>query len=98
MHFKQDYRKINFEYAGLKIPLKTVRTDLQLKSTFFSLEPNENGDTIVFKGRGFGHGIGMCQEGAMRMTKLGYNYKEVLSFYYKNVHLINLKELNFFKE
>lgn len=98
LHFKQEYRKINFEYAGFKIPLKTVRTDLQLKSTFFSLEPNENGDTIVFKGRGFGHGIGMCQEGAMRMTKLGYNYKEVLSFYYKNVHLINLKELNFFKE
>ena len=62
LHFKQDYRKINFEYAGFKIPLKTVRTDLQLKSTFFSLEPNANGDTIVFKGRGFGHGIGMCQE------------------------------------
>lgn len=98
LNFKQEYRKINFEYAGVKIPLKSVRTDLQLKSTFFSVEPNATGDSVILKGKGFGHGIGMCQEGAMRMTKLGYNYKEVLSFYYKNVHLINLKELNFFKE
>jgi stage II sporulation protein D len=73
-----------------------VRNDLQLKSTFFSIE--SMGDTLVFNGRGFGHGIGMCQEGAMRMTKLGYNYKEVLSFYYRNVHLIDLKDLNFFRE
>lgn len=98
LNFKQESRKINFEYAGFKIPLKTIRTDLQLKSTFFSVETNSMRDSVTLRGKGFGHGIGMCQEGAMRMTKLGYNYKEVLSFYYKNVHLINLKELNFFKE
>ncbi|MDP2388596.1 MAG: SpoIID/LytB domain-containing protein [Bacteroidota bacterium] len=96
LNFKQDSRKINFEYASVKVPLKVVRTDLQLKSTFFSLE--QKGDTILFRGKGFGHGIGMCQEGAMRMTKLGYKYKDVLNFYYKNVHIINLKELSFFKE
>jgi len=96
LHFKQDSRKSNLEYYGIKVPLKNVRNDLQLKSTFFSLEPI--GDTLVFSGRGFGHGIGMCQEGAMRMTKLGYSYQEVLSFYYKNVHLIDIKDLNFFRE
>ncbi|MFI5141569.1 MAG: SpoIID/LytB domain-containing protein [Bacteroidia bacterium] len=96
LHFKQDSRKSNLEYYGIKVPLKNVRNDLQLKSTFFSLEPM--GDTLVFSGRGFGHGIGMCQEGAMRMTKLGYSYQEVLSFYYKNVHLIDIKDLNFFRE
>ena len=96
LHFKQDYRKSVLEYNNIKIPLKNVRNDLQLKSTFFSLEPQ--GDTIVFNGRGFGHGIGMCQEGAMRMTKMGYSYKDVLVFYYKNVHLIDLKDLNFFRE
>src|ERR1700757_2215667 len=96
LHFKQDNRKSNLEYYGIKVPLKNVRNDLQLKSTFFSLEPI--GDTLVFSGRGFGHGIGMCQEGAMRMTKLGYSYQEVLSFYYKNVHLIDIKDLNFFRE
>ena len=96
LHFKQEYRKPILEYNNIKVPLKNVRNDLQLKSTFFSLEPV--GDTIVFNGRGFGHGIGMCQEGAMRMTRMGYKYKDVLSFYYKNVHLIDLKDLNFFRE
>ncbi|HEY1039523.1 MAG TPA: SpoIID/LytB domain-containing protein [Bacteroidia bacterium] len=96
LNFKQETRKINLEYGTVKVPLRSVRTDLQLKSTFFSLE--QKGDTVLFKGKGFGHGIGMCQEGAMRMTKIGYKYKDVLNFYYKNVHIINLKELNFFKE
>ena len=96
LHFKQDNRKANLEYYGLKVPLKNVRNDLQLKSTFFSIEAL--GDTIVFNGRGFGHGIGMCQEGAMRMTKLGYTYKDIVNFYYQNVHLIDIKELNFFRE
>lgn len=96
LHFKQDNRKANLEYYGIKVPLKNVRNDLQLKSTFFSLEPD--GDTLVFNGRGFGHGIGMCQEGAMRMTKMGYSYQDVLGFYYKNVHLIDIKDLNFFRE
>lgn len=96
LHFKQDRRKANLEYYGIKVPLKNVRNDLQLKSTFFSIEPI--GDTLVFSGRGFGHGIGMCQEGAMCMTKMGYTHKEVLNFYYQHVHLIDIKELNFFRE
>jgi len=37
LHFKQDTRKANLEYYGLKVPLKNVRNDFQLKSTFFSL-------------------------------------------------------------
>jgi stage II sporulation protein D len=96
LHFKQEFRKANLEYGSVKVPLKNVRTDFLLKSTFFSLETV--GDTVVFNGRGFGHGIGMCQEGAMRMTKSGYNYKDVLNFYYKDVHIIDLKDLNFFRE
>jgi stage II sporulation protein D len=96
LHFKQETRKVNLEYNNIKVPLKNVRNDFQLKSTFFTIEPV--GDTLVFNGRGFGHGIGMCQEGAMRMTKNGYNYKDVLNYYYRNVHLIDLKDLNFFRE
>jgi len=95
-HFTQDSRKTNLVYNNCKVPLKNVRTDFQLKSTFFSIEPV--GDTLVLHGRGFGHGIGMCQEGAMRMTKNGYNYKDVINHYYRNVHLIDLKDLNFFRE
>lgn len=96
VNFKQDSRKAYLEANNVKVPLKNVRTDLQLKSTFFSIVPQ--GDTLVFKGRGFGHGVGMCQEGAMRMTKLGYKYPEVINFYYQKTQLIDLHKLNFFKE
>ena len=98
LHFKQETRKVNLIYDNIKIPLKNIRTDLKLKSTFFSVELSEDGNSITLNGRGFGHGIGMCQEGAINMTKSGYDYKKVLNFYYKNIHIIHLRELHFFKE
>jgi stage II sporulation protein D len=94
--FKQDNRKPYFEANNIRVSLKNVRTDLQLKSTFFSIFPQ--GDTLIFKGRGFGHGVGMCQEGAMRMAKLGYKCPEVINFYYQKTQLIDLHKLNFFKD
>lgn len=93
--FKQDSRKSFLEIANTKVPLKNVRTDLQLKSTFFSITPI--GDSVLFKGRGFGHGVGMCQEGAMKMAKMGYKYYEMINFYYQNIQMIDLHQLNFFK-
>jgi stage II sporulation protein D len=97
LNFKQDNRKVYLEASNVRVPLKNVRTDLQLKSTFFSIMPIGK-DSILFKGRGYGHGLGMCQEGAMRMTKLGYSYEQVLNFYYKNIQLIEMKKLSFFRD
>lgn len=94
--FKQENRKPFMEVNNVKVPLRNVRTDLQLKSTFFSIYPQ--GDSLIFKGRGFGHGVGMCQEGAMRMAKLGYKYPEMISFYYQKTQLIDLHKLNFFRD
>lgn len=39
---------------------------------------------FVFKGQGWGHGVGMSQWGAYHMAQLGYNYREILDFYYSN--------------
>jgi len=41
-------------------------------------------DTILIKGSGNGHGAGMCQFGAFELAKRGYNYKQILAFYYPN--------------
>ncbi|MDX2174272.1 MAG: SpoIID/LytB domain-containing protein [Bacteroidota bacterium] len=97
INFTQIQRKSYLECSISKVPLKNVRTDLQLKSTYFTISPL-NKDSIIFKGKGFGHGLGMCQEGAMRMSKLGYKYPEIISFYYKNIQLIDLHKLSFFKD
>ncbi len=41
----------------------------------------------VFNGKGYGHGIGMSQNGARGMAKLGYTYEEILAHYYPGTYL-----------
>lgn len=95
--FSQPYsRSVYFMDKDLRIPLKIIRADFQLKSTYFSVEPK--GDSVIFRGRGYGHGVGLCQEGAMRQADLKRNYKDILSFYYKDVHLVDLNALNYFRQ
>ncbi|MCE3280245.1 MAG: hypothetical protein K0S44_2436 [Bacteroidetes bacterium] len=89
-------RSIYFIDKDLKIPLKVIRADFQLKSTFFSVE--QVGENVIFKGKGYGHGVGLCQEGAMRMAKQKRSYKDILSFYYRDVHLVDLSALNYFRQ
>lgn len=97
LNFRQDARKVYLECNNYRIPLKTIRADLQLKSTFFNITQLGT-DSVLFTGRGYGHGLGMCQEGAMRMVRLGYSYTDILNFYYQNTQLIDLNKLNFFKD
>jgi peptidoglycan hydrolase-like amidase len=56
-----------------------------LPSTLFSMQA-EGADWIV-SGHGWGHGVGMCQRGAMTMAKEGRSYKQILSHYYPGTHL-----------
>ncbi|MBL0314725.1 MAG: SpoIID/LytB domain-containing protein [Flavobacteriales bacterium] len=82
--------------SSLRIPSRVMREDLQLKSTLFRTE--NTGEHIRFMGRGFGHGVGLCQEGAMRMAQLGYCYEDIIHFYYADVHLIPRYMLWFFRD
>lgn len=56
-----------------------------LPSTLFTMETQGNKIKII--GKGYGHGAGMCQYGAMGMAEKGYNYKDILKHYYRGVHL-----------
>ena len=94
--FYQKNRKSVYDVGDLNIPLKTIRSDWKLKSTFFNAVPN--GEYVYLTGRGFGHGTGLCQEGAMKMASSGHSYPEILHFYYKDVHLVDLSALEFFRE
>lgn len=57
-----------------------------LRSDMFRIEVvrNKYGEIkeLVLKGQGNGHGVGMCQWGAIGMSRKGYNYKEILSHYF----------------
>lgn len=51
-----------------------------------------DGDAVVLKGRGQGHGIGLCQEGARAMAKMGAGYRQILDHYYPNTVLMSLPQ------
>lgn len=60
-----------------------------IKSNFFDLR--EEKKYYVFEGKGLGHGLGMCQEGAKFMALKGFKYTDIINFYFKDVKLEKLK-------
>ncbi len=86
--FKQNHRK---KYLVNNIRLRTIREDLDLRSTYFSI--TEKQDSVIFNGKGFGHGVGLCQEGAIHMAENGYTYHQIIHHYYYNVKVVNFMEL-----
>jgi SpoIID/LytB domain protein len=59
-----------------------------LKSTLFDVR--RDGKTFVFRGAGFGHGVGMCQMGAIGMADAGKTHAQILDHYYRGTHLHRL--------
>jgi stage II sporulation protein D len=68
-----------------------ARSALGLQDTLFTLTRRQNPDGTIaeftFHGRGFGHGIGLCQVGAAGMAKAGKSYEEILKTYYQGVEI-----------
>ncbi len=44
--------------------------------------------SFLLKGRGWGHGVGLCQIGAAVMGEKGYSYQEILKHYYTGVDIV----------
>lgn len=57
-----------------------------LPSAFFTLENDR--DNYVIRGGGYGHGIGMSQNGANEMAKAGLSYQEILAFFYNGTEIL----------
>ncbi|MBO6124596.1 MAG: SpoIID/LytB domain-containing protein [Bacteroidaceae bacterium] len=69
---------------------KTLSTSHLLSSAFtVSLEDLQDNvpQTIILNGKGWGHGVGMCQIGAAVMGHQGYSYQEILSHYYPGAEI-----------
>ena len=60
-----------------------------LKSNFFDIEVDEYKNLII-NGKGSGHGVGLCQWGAIGQSKIGVNYKEILSHYFPGTMVKNI--------
>jgi stage II sporulation protein D len=69
-----------------------IRSALRLKEQLFVMNKRYSGNQVVsytFTGRGWGHGVGMCQYGAYGMAKMGLKYDAILEHYYTGIALTN---------
>jgi len=89
--FNQPDRKKYFTLKTDSVETAQMRRLLQLRSTFFNLKVKDG--NMEFAGRGYGHGVGLCQQGAMKMAETGYTYSQILGYYYKGVSLIPVSSL-----
>ena len=67
-----------------------IRSALRLNEQLFVMNKRYNGSTVAsytFTGRGWGHGVGMCQYGAFGMAKMGLKYEQIIKHYYTGVEL-----------
>jgi stage II sporulation protein D len=70
----------------IRSKIRTPEKNLSLWSTMFNVTANSNG-SFIFNGKGFGHGVGMCQWGAIGQSRLGIDYKNILEHYYPGTEL-----------
>jgi stage II sporulation protein D len=64
-----------------------------LRSALFEVELVRDGDRlteVAARGRGFGHGIGLCQTGALTMAEQGYDSQRILAHYYPGADLVQV--------
>lgn len=73
-------KKSTKNYTGIQL-----RKLLNLKSSVFDLKYFNN--NLNISGRGFGHFMGLCQWGAKFMADKGYNYQNILKFYYPGIRI-----------
>ena len=67
-----------------------IRSAFRLKEQLFVLNKRYSGSTVVsytFTGRGWGHGVGMCQYGAYGLAKMGVKADEIIKHYYTGVDI-----------
>ena len=68
------------EFSG-----RSLYDKLGLRSLDFSLK--KDGDKIIISTTGYGHGVGMSQYGALGMALEGYDYKDILKYYYSGTEI-----------
>jgi stage II sporulation protein D len=71
-----------------------VRWTLDVPDTLFTakrLTPPKHEAGWLFTGRGWGHGVGLCQVGAYGMAQRGHTYREILYHYYSGVELSRVR-------
>lgn len=71
--------------VGKELEIRRILSVSHLKSSAFDVR--FEGDKVILEGRGWGHGVGLCQIGAAVMATEGYTYDQILSHYYPHSNI-----------
>ena len=66
--------------VGKELEIRRILSESHLKSSAFDIRFES--DSVILDGKGWGHGVGLCQIGAAVMASKGYTYTEILEHYY----------------
>jgi stage II sporulation protein D len=77
--------RVTIPAASLRFALNRSLGWNRLRSDWYEVTLNDG--RVVFDGKGYGHGVGLCQAGAAEMAKAGKNYREILAFYFPTTGL-----------
>ena len=81
---------IKLEGNKIRSIIRTADNNNILRSTMFNI--SIDGDkTVIITGKGYGHGVGLCQWGAIHQSVEGKSYKDILSFYFPGTEVGRLK-------
>ncbi|MBR1792614.1 MAG: SpoIID/LytB domain-containing protein [Bacteroidales bacterium] len=85
LHFQQPQRRADI----LGVRLVRVRMDFGLRSTFFNVTFDSVRNEITLNGHGYGHGVGLSQEGTINMVRQGISYDSIIRHYYTGAYIKN---------
>ncbi|MBC8181763.1 SpoIID/LytB domain-containing protein [candidate division KSB1 bacterium] len=71
-----------------ELAIRKTLSENYLYSSCFVVD--RDGDDFIFKGAGWGHGVGMCQTGAANMALAGKDFKFILNHYYKDADIVKI--------
>jgi SpoIID/LytB domain protein len=66
--------------VGKELEIRRILSGSHLKSSAFEVSIKD--DKVILEGKGWGHGVGLCQIGAAVMSTKGYTYDQILQHYY----------------
>ncbi|MEN8203846.1 MAG: SpoIID/LytB domain-containing protein [Bacteroidota bacterium] len=91
IYVEQMRRKKHFVLDKDSLRMTKIREAWGFESSYFDMFPD--GDSILIWGKGYGHGVGMSQEGAMKMARDEFSYQDILQFYFFDVRLMDYRDL-----
>lgn len=92
LYVQQRHRNKYFVLDTDTLLMTRIREDWGWRSSFFNMFPEEDGKIVVW-GKGYGHGVGLSQEGAMNMASQDFSYKDIIKFYFFNVRIMHYEDL-----